>query len=49
MKNILKQSDENDKKLIKEALSGSKTALELLLKGHYDFIYNARFNPRCNN
>ncbi len=43
MKKILKQSDEDDKKLIKEALGGSKTALELLLKGHYDFIYNVAF------
>jgi len=30
----------DDKQLINEALSGSKTALELLLKRHYSFIYN---------
>jgi len=29
-----------DKQLINEALGGSKTALELLLKRHYSFIYN---------
>jgi len=30
----------DDKQLIDEALGGSKTALELLLKRHYSFIYN---------
>lgn len=30
----------DDNVLIKEALGGSKTALELLLKRHYSFIYN---------
>ena len=30
----------NDKDLINDALGGSKTALEHLLKRHYNFIYN---------
>jgi hypothetical protein len=29
-----------DKELINDALGGSKTALEHLLKRHYNFIYN---------
>lgn len=33
-------SDQEDKQLIEEALGGSKTALEHLLKRHYNFIYN---------
>lgn len=36
-------SDTDDKRLIIEALGGSKTALELLLKRHYQFIYNVAF------
>jgi RNA polymerase sigma factor (sigma-70 family) len=40
MKHILNSSDKDDKKLINEALGGSKTALEHLLKRHYNFIYN---------
>jgi len=32
--------EENDKKLIEDAKGGSKTALEHLIKRHYDFIYN---------
>ncbi len=33
-------SEKEDKQLIKDALGGSKTALEHLLKRHYNFIYN---------
>jgi RNA polymerase sigma factor (sigma-70 family) len=40
MKHIFNSSDKDDKKLINEALGGSKTALEHLLKHHYNFIYN---------
>lgn len=40
MKHIFNSSDKDDKKLINEALGGSKTALEHLLKRHYNFIYN---------
>jgi len=36
-------SDVEDKKLIINALGGSKTALEHLLKRHYQFIYNVAF------
>jgi RNA polymerase sigma factor (sigma-70 family) len=36
-------SDTEDKKLIVNALGGSKTALEHLLKRHYQFIYNVAF------
>ena len=36
-------SDIEDKKLIINALGGSKAALEHLLKRHYQFIYNAAF------
>jgi RNA polymerase sigma factor (sigma-70 family) len=36
-------SDTDDKKLIIDALGGSKTALEHLLKKHYQFIYNVAF------
>jgi RNA polymerase sigma factor (sigma-70 family) len=40
MKHIFNSSDKDDKKLINEAMGGSKTALEHLLKRHYNFIYN---------
>jgi RNA polymerase sigma factor (sigma-70 family) len=40
MKHIFNSSDKDDKKLINEALGGSKTSLEHLLKRHYNFIYN---------
>jgi RNA polymerase sigma factor (sigma-70 family) len=40
MKHIFNSSDKDDKKLIMEALGGSKTALEHLLNRHYNFIYN---------
>jgi RNA polymerase sigma factor (sigma-70 family) len=33
-------SEPNEQQLIADALGGSKTALELLLKTHYSFIYN---------
>jgi len=36
-------SDVEDKKLIVNALGGSKAALEHLLKRHYQFIYNVAF------
>jgi RNA polymerase sigma factor (sigma-70 family) len=36
-------SDLEDRKLIEDALGGSKTALEHLLKRHYQFIYNIAF------
>lgn len=43
MRNIFKHSDDEDRRLIKEVLGGSKTALELLIKAHYNFIYNVAF------
>ena len=45
MENVFAKSysDTEDKKLIIDALGGSKTALEHLLKRHYQFIYNVAF------
>jgi RNA polymerase sigma factor (sigma-70 family) len=45
MENVFDKSysDTEDKKLIKDALGGSKTALEHLIKRHYKFIYNVAF------
>lgn len=40
MKHILPYTDTEDHQLIADALGGSKTALEHLLKRHYKFIYN---------
>ena len=40
MKHIFNNSDKDDRNLIKDVLGGSKTALEHLLKRHYNFIYN---------
>jgi hypothetical protein len=39
----MNSTDDDDKKLIQEALAGSKTALERLVKNHYNFIYNVAF------
>ena len=40
MKHLFNHSELEDKVLIADALSGSKTALEHLLSRHYNFIYN---------
>jgi len=40
MEHIFTHSDVDDKKLIVEALGGSKTALEQLISQHYNFTYN---------
>jgi RNA polymerase sigma factor (sigma-70 family) len=43
MKKLVTTDEEGDKKLIHEALGGSKAALEHLVKNHYNFIYNVAF------
>lgn len=40
MEHIFSHTDKDDCELIADALNGSHSALELLLKRHYNFIYN---------
>ncbi len=40
MKHIFHSTDKNDEQLIKDSLAGSMSALESLIKRHYNFIYN---------